>query len=241
MKIIRTLEKFQSYKLRFMPNISNPSESILNIKMLIKGGCIVKKDFIYILDDGQIEVMIIGRSILESIKQCINGYMGTSDGRYIINCDYNPESNSISQNLDCFNRKGNLIKYYANADKSKITIDKIEAKKGNLLEFTDIVKYEPRNPFDIKSGLCLEFDTSEVCYGINGYLSFINLRWVNDTPIYKDGDSKDDITNLYNNVPKLDEAKEFYKNEMSEEYGAIFDEEAYKSYWDMKNLERIQK
>lgn len=207
MRLTKTFDKGGSYNVRFLPNAQNPSKSITELQYILKyiltndSADISKRYFSYILRDNEATPVTYGMVIRKAIQQCMSGYIGTPDGRFITNDDTDDED--LYPNS--FDKKGNLKYYFANADKTQITVDTYKAKESGLQKFDDMVTYSPRNPFDIRTGISLVFDTLSA----SGYLAFRNMRW-DDTsePLWDMSKQKSLIADLYNGVPSLDDVAE---------------------------------
>lgn len=95
----------------------------------------IVKYFSYILIDGKLDFITFGTQIKNYIQKCISGFYGTSEGYFI--SEYKVD------------------KYYANNDKSFITIDEFYYEnyrdEKNLKEYDDVQYYDRINLFDIKS------------------------------------------------------------------------------------------
>ncbi len=127
-----------------------------------------------------------------------------------------------------------MVSYFANSDKSKIELS--ESFECDLVEYNDVVYYEPINLYDIKSGWKLTFKTREN----HGFIDIYQISVIKSEPVYKPGDDRDKITSLYNNVKKLDEILEDYKKEtinwgVENNIEYLFGDSAKRYYWNKLN------
>lgn len=169
-------------RFRLMPNIKNPKENIKTIKWLPSNSTSVRlfeSYFTHVMEDGEVKIIKIPRLIGEFKHKCINGFYGTSDGYFI-----------STENCDgyYFNRDGDIRPYYVD---SICYEDGVEVRK-------DIVYYERINLFDIQEKYEIEYEIEKK----EGYIHIHNknIRLVEVEPLWKDGDDKQKIIDLYSNV-----------------------------------------
>jgi len=224
------IEKHKNYKLRLMPNFFDIQKSTIELfgTTISDDPVKISKYFSYILIDDKLDFMSFGIQIKNYIQKCITGFYGTSEGYLICEPEYKKNG-----------KRKEIKKYYANGDKSFVTINEDYYNqykdKQDLKEYTDIEYYERMNLFDIKSRYGLSFKTREK----HGFLEIYNIRFYDIEPLWKEGDDKSKITSMYDDVKKLDEYIEDYKNELidwgnenSVEY--IFGEEGKRYYMKKK-------
>jgi hypothetical protein len=183
----------KNYELRFVPNIKNPKQSIIPVKFQFKENSHTK-NFSYIWVDDAIQPFGFGKTILDKLNDLITGKTYTNSEGYIIN-DINP------------------ICYYINSENKVISKSKFNClnryEQYSFIKRNDIVKIEPTNLFDVKSEYVLCFET---CIKM-GFVEITKFQLKRVKPLYKDGDDKNLILNLYNGVEPLEDvAKRFEQN-----------------------------
>jgi len=229
-RLTKTFEANESYNVRFLPNINNIKDYC--IELVFTGDqnpALSKRYFSYILRNNEATPVSFGLSISKMIKYCLNGYTGTPEGHFITDLS----TDTIDRYPNMFDKYNKLKSYFATEEKRRITLDKEKAKDEKLLEFTDMVEYNPRMPFDIKSGISLMFETSSQ----SGYIEYKDLRWVNIEPLWNDTMPKENITNLYKDVPSLENVVESeidYLQRSLISGKILIGEEATKFYWDYR-------
>ena len=216
------LQKNEEYKIRLMPNIKDMKNPALELKSTNKSenAFLMKKYFSYVLNEDKLDSLVYGHQIFKYIHATRKGFYGTYDGFLI--------TENTSGDKPEF--------YYANEDFSKISLE--SDIDGELKKYFDVIEYEPINLFDIKSEYTLSIKTREN----HGFLELYNIGLEITEPLYVEGDNKDTITSLWNNVETLNEIKDNYKEELIKEnkdYDFLFGDESQKYYYDklykMKN------
>jgi hypothetical protein len=229
-RLTKNFDTGETYEVRFLPNINAQDESVTELLFTSKSNpMMIKKYFSYILRDNEATPVVYGTTIKRAIEQCIKGYIGTPDGRFITN--YNMYDCDKFPNM--FDKNGKLKSYFANKEKTTISLDIVEAKRNKLLEFTDMIEYPSRNPFDIRCGIVLCFNVS-LMRGL--YKSYDNLRWVNTEPLWKEGETES-VLCLYKDVPALknvvDSEVEYIKRALKYPNDTILvGEDAKLFYWE---------
>ena len=211
----------KDYEMRLMPNFHKISEPIIELKSTIKqeSPMLIHKYFSYDLVDGKIDTFMFSKQLRTYIDHCIRGFFGTSEGYF------------ISEN--------EVESYYANIDKSIISTDEFKyADDVDFYLFKDVVYYERIVLFDVKCKYNLTFKTREN----HSYMETYNIGIKEVEPVYMDGDDKNYVYGLYENVEPLKDAVENYKREMVEKYPEhefLFDEED-RMYYGKKRFSTVR-
>jgi len=198
------IEKGKEYSIRLMPDNHDMSNNIISLQYSIgKKKFRTTRYFSYIYINNRLECMTLTTSLMRYIENVIVGYYGTSEGYFIAGCDCNQP-----------------LEYYANNDKSLIILkeEQKEYEDEQLTKHTDIVLYEPINPFDITKPHILSFKTQETM----GYLEIYNATIIEGNVLYHNGLDKSYISSLYNK-PTLNDYIEQYKKELISHF-IIFDD-----------------
>ena len=204
-KRISIRDKGKQFTLRFMPDINEPGKFMRYIRYQAVGDKRPNRIYtVYIthaMSEGQIHTYKIPRRLYEMIDNAWHGYYGTPDGRYICS------------------RQQDILGYLATPDLNRIVPVSDECEEAgddekDMVWFNDQVLYEPRNPYDMKSGLVLNFTVDTVMVGNLEMFKLDDLRWAFIEPLYKEGDDKDAIIKLYDGVMTLVEACDVERNGM---------------------------
>lgn len=220
---MKKLEKNQEYEIRLLPNIDNPTNSIIELVYTVKDierSILMKRYFCYILtEDNTIDVLVFGKQLKEHIQNCITGYYGTSEGYFICNDNQQDEDGK------------NIIPtyYYSNDNKSIIKFnqpfDIFDKTDMSLEKYTDVKWYDKIILYDIKSPFLLTCKTNE----IHGFMNIFNIGLKETKPFWKLGDDKNIIYDMYKNHIKIDDVIEEYKNEfLTNNPNVLFDDDARK-------------
>jgi hypothetical protein len=213
------IEKGKSYEFYLMPNYFDLQNGYEEIKYTFKKDPrhLATKYFMYVLNEGKIEVLVCGNTIVKFIKETLSGYYTNANGDFT---SYNPVSEYLT------NEEGELI----------VIDDYNEVDKEYYLEegytlHNDVVFVKPMNPFDINTGLKLKFQTVDA----EGFMKIVDMKFIESTPIYKDGDDKEAIVKLYDDVPKLEDYVENHKKEMLSNNEWLFGNEARELVFNSKH------
>jgi len=213
------IEKNKEHKIHFMPNISNPNNSIkqLTITAKINPQHIAKMFFSYVLLDDKIDILRYGNIIKKYINKLARGFYGNSDG-FFISDDY-------------------VDNYYSTSDKSDIITEKMydklfDNKKLTYNKHNDIVYYGPMNIFDVKCEYNIYIKTTSV----EKYLHITHVGLSKCSPLYNDGDDKESIKKMWDNIITLDEEIQKYK--LENDADMFFDDEANSKHYDEMKILR---
>ncbi len=218
----------KEFSLRFVPNVYKPASSLAATTYAMPGKHInlTTSVFSYVMEDGKIVVYRFGLAINKMLDICRRGYYGTPDGRFVAPSDHEEK----------------VTKYYATEDLSHITLDKDQfkdqsyideyQKRRKLLEFNDVVLYEPNIANSLTSGLILEFKVDSIA--VPGFdkplVKICGLRWTKGEPLYKVGDDKNKILDAYGQIISLETAVEEFVQDMKSKYPEmLFNEDAKKA------------
>lgn len=214
------------YSIRFMPNINNHTNNIVELSFastILKDPNIQNAIFTYVLIDGKIEIYRINKKM----RQFFSGFL---KGKTITNSE-----GLILYDTDEY--LGDSIENYIidKEDNILLNVDDPNAK-------TDIIKNDPINLFDIKSPYIIDFKVHNIELGGHDYKKYYDFRLVKKEPLFKEGDLQQSITDLYNNVYGLEAILEDMKEEVqkyTDKYGNslapfLFNEEAKAFYWNKR-------
>jgi len=210
------IEKNKSYSFNLMPNLHDLQQIYVSLEYTHKEkpNSLVKRYFMYVLKDGKIDVLNANNQIIKLISNTISGHFTNTNKDFT--CEYN-----IDEYL--MNDEGDII-----FDDYRLEEDREGLIEDGYKSYTDIVSVKPKNPFDINSGTKLEFDTLDS----HGFLQYVDLRFIEGEPIYKDGDDKSAIINLYDGTNTLDIEIENYKKDLSNRFPVLFGSVAKKAVYD---------
>ena len=224
------------YSIRFMPNINNHTNSIVELSFvstILKDPHIQNVIFSYLLIDGKIGIYRINRKMKEFISGFLKGETIT-----------NSEGLILWSSVEHF---GSPIENYFidKTDGIHINVNLSGEKDSNINESdikTDIIKNDPINLFDIKSPYTIDFRVRDVDLGGAVYKQYYNFRLVKKEHLFKDGYSHQSIIDLYNNVYGLEAILEDMKEEVqkyTDKNGNslapfLFNEEAKAFYWNKR-------
>lgn len=213
------IEKNKEYSIMFMPNINDLKNSILNEKVLYKTKCLYN---IYVSlhlnsDTNKIEPIRINTDVYKFIQLYFNGfYRSTEDGHDHILSTVPFESYLYHEGSG---------EHIVDFDFSFNDEDKSYYLKEGFVEYNNIEYVKPLNIFDINKGYVLKFDT----FSEGEFMEINDLRIEETNPIYKEGDDKQAILDMYKNV-SLESALEEIKTELGQDY--TFGTDIKKSYYE---------
>lgn len=185
------IEPHKNYNIKLLPNINNLNKSIITAKCSVDATRQpIFMNFCYAIVNDEVVVLKFNNILRKYIQACINGFYGTSESYFI--CDQDEDKPT---------------EYFSDINKSIISLKRSEK---TTYKHEDIVSYVHINLLDVKSKFNLMFDTTE----IHDFLKFDNIRMIESEPLYKDGDDKTKILDLYKNVENLEEVANNYKEEM---------------------------
>jgi len=202
----------QSFELRFVPNANSMKDYMLVRTILhkIEGRPYPKQYrhyFSYIMQDGKIQIFKYGGAISAYLNACMSGFYGTKDGNLLF----------VHMPVNYQTDEDHKYKYYAKTNFDtyicKETVEELmnfnweendyaeDPFAGTEKIIHEIVKFKPFFPFDLTENKHIAFDVSEK----HGFMKIDNLRFVEREPIFKKGDAKEHILELYKNVQPLDD------------------------------------
>lgn len=234
---VKTLTKDndgQSFALRLMPNAKNPSNSCIQMSFAVAPGEGVSQNFYtYVLEDGEIVIYRLGKTLQRMITLAISGYIGTPDGRFVAHTDERDEDGKRMK-VECYYATSNLD-YITTREDAFLEQDHKDDNgiKAELFRYTDMVTYQPRNPFELQGRMLLAFDVCMVSVEGLGrdLMKLSNIRWAEaEKPVY-DGGDKEPILALYKDVASLEYARELHVKDVESRFpNSIFDEDAKREY-----------
>ena len=222
---------------RFMPNVKDMNNSVLEVAFtstIIEGASIQNAIFSYLLIDGKIDIYRINRNMKEIVRGLLRGttiintegliisstgeYLGEPITNYIID-----SNNNICLNNEVHNREGLDIR-------------------------TDIITNDPINILSVTSPYVIDFKVCDVELGDHIYKKYYDFRLVEKSPLYKEGDSKESIMDLYNGVYDLELIIDDFKEEVqkyTDKFGNslapfLFNEQAKEYYWNKRKQEHAK-
>jgi hypothetical protein len=225
------------HSVRFMPNVNDISNHILEVAFtstITEGASIQNAIFSYLLIDGKIDIYRINRNMKDIVYGLLRGTAITNSEGLIISstAEYfrEPITNYIidSNNNICFNNE-------------------VHNREGLEIR-TDIVTNDPINILASTSPYVIDFKVCDVELGDHIYKKYYDFRLVEKSPLYKEGDSKESITDFYNGVYDLGLIIDDFKEEVqkyTDKFGNslapfLFDEQAKEYYWNKRKQEHAK-
>lgn len=190
------IERNKEYEIKLMPNYFDVSNHIQTVDS--EKNKLFKIYVSYFLnDEGKIDIIRLPKMIIEYIQKCYRGFYGTSEGYYLCGL----EAEGVLRNF-----------YYANKDKSEICLydNEIDKNVQRFTKYYDIIEYKRFILCDLRGEYKLHFKTCDVM----GFMKVYNIGLTKCEPLYKEGDDKNKILSLYDNVYQL---KDYYKYLLNEE------------------------
>ncbi len=234
MKKERNYKTFEvgTHTIKMMPNLINDNKiGKFTVKLTacstsFERPILINKTFAYCLVNNKVDIYMLSTYMYQIIDAGFSGELLVNSVGLILRF-----KNSYYDSLDI----NDIYNYLIKEDNT------IEFNSEDPAAKTDIEKLQI-NLFDVKSEYFLKFD---VIIEKHGYKDFINFTIIKQDPIYKDGDDKDTILNLYSGVFYLDDIIEDYKLEMDrfktqdgKPYGPyLYDDEAKKYHREQRNLQ----
>jgi hypothetical protein len=221
------LQKGHEYELRLLPDINDLKNPVYSVCCSFS----YKKQyapqlhqfhFCYHLKNDKLRVIGFHNTVYKYIQNCMKGFYGTSEGLYI--CDsYEVEKEPKS--------------YWAYPDKTypEINYEHDEKVMGGKIEFTDIQKYDPFLLVDVRSPYLLHIKTRTSEH--MNLLDIYHIGLKETEPLYKEGDSKKAILDLFKIDYSLQQAAEDYmqgiiKHNMNHDnVEIVFGEESANHNW----------
>jgi hypothetical protein len=238
-RLSKTFEQNESYYVKFLPDIENPSQFLNELQFCsTRGPVLGKRYFSYILRDNEATPVAYGMAIHKALDACLRGYWGTPEG-YIIEDALGP-----NRYFNMYTNDGTLKGYYSNDCKSVITLDKNRAEREDLWFFDDAKLFEPRNPYDIKNGLRLSFKVGSTNASRMQLATFGVMQWHEGTALWDSSESgKQKILDMYKNTPSMKnviESEKKYIETIGNNGGKyLFGDEAKKFYWDYRQSQKV--
>ena len=198
----------RKYRIRLLPNIHNLKENIKILKGLDKN--YPDKEFSlylsYVLFDGSVQIARLSKNIIDWNYKLMMGEVSINSNGLLLG----------GLEVEC---------YGFNSDGELLINEQLESSE-DIKKYTDITKLS--NPFsivDIKSEYELEFDS--VRSETPDLYHKKNFKLIKTNPLYKAGDDKNKIIDMYKSINTIDQTILDYIKDKKEKYPSfIFGDEA---------------
>jgi hypothetical protein len=200
------------YTFRLLPNIHDPKTSVKIIRVMVNDNRpypdIIKIHLKYILLDGKVMVSSIPRYITTNIEKMV--------------------IDDISLNTEGLYLGGGEVDNYI-YDKESGTI---QTNVEDLPDIkTDVYLYKQFLPTSFHKGYSFSFKVADD----RGYKKFYDLTVNFDVePLYKEGDDKNKILEMWKDVPKLEDAEAEYISELKTKNPSLLINEEIDTYFSLK-------